>query len=107
RLRDGGRASLWLWAATPALALLALAAIIVLSDADAIKRLGALTPWTAAIFLLTLLLPVATLAGLHAAWLARARGAGRKLRIWCWSLGLANVAATLYLAAHGLVGLRI
>jgi len=95
--------------ALPLLASLTLAAastVFVRAASDAIHRLGAVTPWSVSVFLLTILFAVLSLAALIQAW--RARRWEIRRGVWIHSLlaGAACTAMAIYLASWGIIGLR-
>jgi hypothetical protein len=92
----------------PLLAVLSVAAALGIGfyDEDVIARLGNLTPWSAAIFLATIMFAVASIASAIAVWRARGAGVRKSVRIYSTIVTAALLIATAYFAYWGVIGLR-
>jgi hypothetical protein len=95
-----------LWPLLAVLSLLAFVALFILSNNNAIDRLGNLTIWSFGIFLASLAFALASLASVWTAirgWKREVRGGVR----WFSALATAGLLiAALYLAWWGIVGIR-
>jgi len=95
-----------LWPLVAVLALLSCAVEFALASRGIFDRLGHFSPWSAAIFLTTVLFAIASVAS---GWTAM-RGAGYGVRrsLWIHSVivSVALLIATAYLAYWGVIGLR-
>jgi CubicO group peptidase (beta-lactamase class C family) len=85
--------------------LLACAGVFALAGEDALGRLGHVTPWSASVFVLTILFAVTSLAALVQAWRARLWPIRRAVLVHSL-LAAACVAATVYFAWWGVIGFR-
>lgn len=93
----------------PLLAVLSLAAIVVifmLSSDDLISRMGNLTGWSAAFFLVTVAYGVASMASAVALWRAPKQEVRRSVRTFSMAVTVALLIAAAYLAYWGIIGLR-
>ena len=95
-----------LWPLIAVLSLLAVVVLFIVCSNDLIPRMGNLTGWSAAFFLVTVAYGVASLAGVIALWRAP------KQEVRCWvrrfstAVILALLIAAAYLAYWGVIGLR-
>jgi hypothetical protein len=103
RRRPQERAIRW-WPLIAVLSLAAMILIIIVSNADAINRLGNLTVWSASVFVCTILFAVASLASAVSVW--RAQNVRKWVRRYSAAVALALIIATVYLAYWGMIGLR-
>ena len=104
RRRPNERAVRW----CPLMAVLSLVTVVLVviaSNPDPITRMGNLTIWSGAVFVLTILFASASVASAVA--VLRAQG----VRKWVWrysvAVALALLIATVYLAYWGVIGLRL
>jgi hypothetical protein len=86
------------------LALAALIAVLVPAMGDPIHRLGRITPWSLALFSLTLLFPALATCGLLQAWRFRAAGIHRVVWWHAFATSVFLTAVAAYLACNGLLG---
>jgi CubicO group peptidase (beta-lactamase class C family) len=93
------------WPLMAVLSLLAIVLVVIVSNPDAITRMGNLTIWSGGVFVLTILFALTSLASAVA--VLRAQG----VRKWVWrhsaAVALALLIATAYLAYWGVIGLRL
>jgi CubicO group peptidase (beta-lactamase class C family) len=93
----------------PLLAVLSLVSVVVifaLCGNDLIERLGNLTAWSMALFLVTLMFALASVASAIALWRAPAGAVRRGVRRYTVVVTVALLIATAYLAFWGVIGLR-
>jgi len=104
RRRPSERAVRW-WPLMAVLSLLAIVLVVIVSNPDAITRMGNLTLWSGGVFVLTILFALTSLASAVA--VLRTQG----VRKWVWrhsaAVALALLIATAYLAYWGVIGLRL
>jgi hypothetical protein len=95
-----------LWPLVAAVTLALLLLLMAGDDPAMIWLLGDFTPYSATVFLLSVLFPIASMAGLFAAW--RARRHGMTGGAWAHSLAvsIAGCAIAAYLGSWGLLGIR-
>ena len=94
------------WPLMAALCLIGFVAIFILCADDTISRLGNLTAWSAALFLVTIAFAIASIAS-AIAWLrAPAEAVRRRVRRYSFLVISALLIATAYLAYWGIIGLR-
>jgi CubicO group peptidase (beta-lactamase class C family) len=105
RRRPQERAIRW-WPLIAVLSLAAMILIVVVSNADAVYRMGNLTVWSAGVFLCTILFAVASLASAVAVWRANRKEVRRAVRRYSIVVAVALLIATAYLAYWGVIGLR-
>ena len=94
----------------PLIAVLSLAAsisIFMLASDDLLNRLGNLTIWSFGLYLCTLLLAAASIAGAVALWLARRQPVRKSVRRFSIAVTAALLIATAYLAWWGVIGIRL
>jgi hypothetical protein len=95
-----------IWPLVAALSLVAFVVISILCGDDMISRLGNLTAWSAAVFLVTIAFALAAVASAIAWWRAPAEGVRRSVRSFSLLVTLALLIATAYLAYWGIIGIR-
>jgi hypothetical protein len=103
RRRPQERAIRW-WPLIAVLSLAAMAVIVIVSNSDAVYRMGNVTVWSAGVFVCTILFAVASLASAMSVW--RAQNVRKWVRRYSAAVALALMIATLYLAYWGVIGLR-
>lgn len=94
----------------PLIAVLSLAAsiaIFMLASDDLLNRLGNLTIWSFGLYLCTLLLAAASIAGAVALWLARRQPVRKSVRRFSIAVTAALLIATAYLIWWGVIGIRL
>jgi CubicO group peptidase (beta-lactamase class C family) len=106
RRRRPAERSMRIWPLLAVLSLVALVAIFILSSDDLIARLGNLTGWSFALFLTTIVFPVAAVASALSLWRAPAEGTRRWVRRFSLVVTFALLIAAAYLAYWGILGLR-
>lgn len=106
RRRRPAERNMRLYPLVAVLSLLAMIAIVAVSDENLIERLGSPTGWSIAVFLTTLLFGIASVGSLLVVWLAPAEGVRPRVRKFSWIVSLALLIATLYLGYYGIIGLR-
>ena len=106
RMRGGGHLSVRLLPLLATLSAACLAEYFLRGIPDTIPRFGQMTPWSLALFLLTLALPAFAVAGVVQA--VRHRHAEMRRLVWWHSLAtsVAMTIVSLYLAYWGVIGLR-
>jgi CubicO group peptidase (beta-lactamase class C family) len=95
-----------IWPLTAVLSLVAVLLISILCADDMLSRLGNLTAWSAALFLVTISFAVTSVASAIALWRAPATAVRRGVRRYSSVVTLALLIATAYLAYWGIIGLR-
>lgn len=93
----------------PLLAVLGIAALVLLvmlTAADPITRLGHLTVWSGGVWLSTVLFAAATLMSLWSVMRGHAGEVRPPVRWFSWCVSIALLAALLYFAYWGVIGLR-
>lgn len=93
----------------PLMAVLSLIGIVVLFGAcsfDLITRLGQLTWWSFALFLMTLLFAGASIGSAVSLWRAPKQGVRPSVRVYSIAVTIALMIATTYLTYWGIIGLR-
>jgi CubicO group peptidase (beta-lactamase class C family) len=106
RRRRPAERAMRIWPLVAVLSALGFVFIFALASRDMISRLGNLTPWSAAIFVVTLVFPAASLASAWSVWRARGEGVRRSVRIYSSIVSLALLIATIYFAYWSVIGLR-
>jgi len=110
RLRPLSGARLYLSVrALPLIAILTLVSVVAIfnfAGDDAINLFGKVTPWSLAVFALTILFALLSLAALLQAWRARHWPIRRAVFLHSLLTAAACTALTLYLAWWGIIGLR-
>ncbi len=94
------------WPLLAVLSLVGVVVIFILCGADLIERLGNLTAWSMALFLVTLLFALASLGSAIALWRAPAGTVRRGVRGYSIVVTAALLITTAYLAYWGVIGLR-
>jgi hypothetical protein len=94
------------WPFVAVLSLIAIVVIFILCADDMVARLGNLTAWSAALFLVTIAFAVASVASAIAVWRTPAGAVRRGVRRYSMLVTVALVIATAYLAYWGIIGLR-
>jgi CubicO group peptidase (beta-lactamase class C family) len=95
--------------AWPLIAVLSLAAfvgIFIVCNDDLIERMGNLTAWSGALFLLTIAFAVAVLMSAISSWRVPAEGVRRGVRRFSIVVSTALLIAAAYLGYWGIIGLR-
>lgn len=95
-----------LWPLAAMLSLIAAVAIFIVCGDDVIETMGNLTGWSAVLCACTLEFAVASVGGTWACWRARAEETRRGVRVYSYLVNAALLAATIYLAYWGIIGLR-
>jgi CubicO group peptidase (beta-lactamase class C family) len=106
RRRRPAERAMRLYPLVAVLSLIAFVVTFIRGSADVIQRFGNLTPWSAAVFLATIVFAAATIMGAWSAATARPELVRRPVR---WSSAIVSVAlvtALVYLAYWGIIGLR-
>jgi CubicO group peptidase (beta-lactamase class C family) len=88
------------------LSLLAVVGIFAVSMNDLIARMGNLTPWSAAVWVMTLFFAVTSIASVFYSWQSLSDGVRRGVRRFSRIVSLALLIATVYLTYWGIIGLR-
>jgi len=94
------------WPLLAVLSLVGVVVIFILCGADLIERLGNPTAWSMALFLVTILFALASLASAIALWRAPAGTVRRGVRGYSIVVTAALLITTAYLAYWGVIGLR-
>lgn len=94
------------WPLVAALSLLTIVVIFILASDDVISRMGNLTPWSAAVFVATLVYGVASLAGPMALWFSSKPDIRTGVRWFSFAVIIPLFVAASYLAYWGIVGIR-
>jgi len=94
------------WPLVAVLSLVSVVVIFILCGNDLIARLGNLTAWSMALFLVTIMFAVASMASAIALWLAPAGTVRRGVRGYSIAVTFALLITTAYLAYWGVIGLR-
>jgi hypothetical protein len=95
-----------LWPLVAVLSLVAFVGVFLLCNDDLIDRLGNLTGWSIAIFLITLLFGLASLGSAISVWRAPVDAVRRGVRRFSMIVTVALLIAAAYLAYWGIIGLR-
>jgi len=95
-----------IWPLVAVLSLISFVLIFTLCGDDLIARLGNLTAWSAALFLVTIAFALASVASAIALWWAPAGAVRRGVRGYSIAITAALLIATAYLAYWGVIGLR-
>ena len=95
-----------MWPFVAVLSLIGCVIIIVTSANDLIERFGPATPWSVALFFLTVIFAVASVAGAISLWRAPAEGVRRGVRWFSTAVIVGLLIATAYLGYWGMIGLR-
>jgi CubicO group peptidase (beta-lactamase class C family) len=94
------------WPLVAVLSLVSVVVIFILCGNDLIERLGNLTAWSMALFLVTIMFAVASVASAIALWRAPAGTVRRGVRGYSSVVTVALLITTAYLAYWGVIGLR-
>ncbi len=94
------------WPLVAVLSLVSVVIIFILCGNDLIERLGNLTAWSMALFLVTSMFAVASVASAIALWRAPAGTVRRGVRGYSMVVTVALLITTAYLAYWGVIGLR-
>ena len=94
------------WPLVAVLSLVSVVVIFILCGNDLIERLGNLTAWSMALFLVTIMFAVASVASAIALWRAPAGAVRRGVRGYSMVVAVALLITTAYLAYWGVIGLR-
>jgi hypothetical protein len=84
----------------------AVVGIFAASMNDLIARMGNLTAWSAAVWVMTLVFAVTSIASLFYSWQSLAEGVRPGVRRFARIVSLALLIATVYLTYWGIIGLR-
>jgi CubicO group peptidase (beta-lactamase class C family) len=95
-----------LWPLLAVLSLVACVVILGVASDDLIARMGSLTPWSAALFLATVVYAVASVVAAIAVWRASTHEVRSGVRRYSIAVTLALLVAAAYLAYWGIIGLR-
>ena len=106
RRRRSSERPLRLYPLLAVLSLLGIFGIFAVSLSDLIERMGNLTVWSAAVWILTLVFAVTSLACAFHSWQSPAEGVRPGVRRFARIVSLALLIATAYLAYWGIIGLR-
>jgi hypothetical protein len=94
------------WPLIAALSLLAIIIIFNLASEDVFTRMGNLTPWSAALFVVTLIYALSSLAGVVSLWFASNGEIRKGVRWFSFAVIIPFFIAAIYLAYWGIIGLR-
>jgi len=94
------------WPLIAVLSLAAFVGIFIACSDDLIERMGNLTGWSAALFLLTIAYAVAVVMSAISSWRGRADGVRSSVRRFSIVVSVALLIAAAYLAYWGIIGLR-
>jgi CubicO group peptidase (beta-lactamase class C family) len=94
------------WPLVAVLSLVSIVVIFILCGNDLIERLGNLTAWSMALFLVTIMFAVASVASAITLWRAPAGAVRRGVRGYSMVVTMALLITTAYLAYWGVIGLR-
>jgi CubicO group peptidase (beta-lactamase class C family) len=106
RRRRPAERALRLWPLLAVLSLLAVVGLFILCASDLIDRLGNLTVWSAAIWALTLVFVVTSIASAFYSWQSPAQGVRARVRKFSMIVSAALLIATGYLVYWGFIGVR-
>ena len=106
RRRRPAERALRLWPLLAVLSLLSIVGLFILCSSDLIDRLGNLTPWSAALWALTLVFAVTSLASAFYAWQSRSEGVRRGVRRFSIIVSTGLLIAAAYLTYWGFIGVR-
>jgi hypothetical protein len=95
-----------MWLLLAVLSLAAIVVIFMLSSDDLISRMGNVTGWSAAFFLITVAYGVASVASAVALWRAPKQEVRKSVRKYSMAVTLGLLIAAAYLAYWGIIGLR-
>jgi CubicO group peptidase (beta-lactamase class C family) len=88
------------------LSLLGIFGVFAISISDLIGRMGNLTVWSAAVWILTLVFAVTSLASVYQSWQSLAAGARPGVQRFARIVSVALLIATAYMAYWGIIGIR-
>jgi len=106
RRRRPAERALRLWPLLAVLSLLAVVGLFILCASDLIGRLGNLTVWSAAIWALTLVFVVTSIASAFYSWQSPVQGVRARVRKFSMIVSAALLIATGYLLYWGFIGVR-
>lgn len=106
RRRRRAERALRLWPFLAVLSLVAIVGLFILCSDDLINRLGNLTVWSAALWALTLVFAVTSLASAFYSWQSPAEGVRPRVRKFSMMVSAALLIATVYLLYWGFIGVR-
>ncbi len=106
RRRRAAERALRLWPLLAVLSLLAVVGLFILCGDDLIDRLGNLTLWSAALWALTLVFAVTSIASAFYSWQSPAPGVRAGVRKFSMIVSAALLIATGYLVYWGFIGVR-
>jgi len=106
RRRRPAERAIRLWPLVAVLSLVAFVGVFILCSDDLIDRLGNMTGWSVAIFLITLLFGLASLGSAISVWRAPVETVRRGVRRFSMIATVALLIAAAYLAYWGIIGLR-
>jgi CubicO group peptidase (beta-lactamase class C family) len=106
RRRRAAERGMRVWPLVAVLSLVGSVAIIAMSVNDLIERFGPVTPWSVALFVLTIAFALASVAGAISLWRAPAEAVRRGVRRFSLAVTVGLLIATAYLAYWGIIGLR-
>jgi CubicO group peptidase (beta-lactamase class C family) len=106
RRRRPAERAMRLWPLVAVLSLVAFVGVFILCSDDLIDRLGNMTGWSVAIFLITLLFGLASLGSAISVWRAQVETVRRGVRRFSMIVTVALLIAAAYLAYWGIIGLR-
>jgi len=106
RRRRPAERAMRFWPLIAVLSLVAMVGTVIVSGDNLIARLGNFTAWSFAIFLETSVFAIASIASLISAFLGRPEGVRPRVRRFSYTVSLALLITTAYLAYYGIIGLR-
>jgi CubicO group peptidase (beta-lactamase class C family) len=106
RRRRPAERALRLWPLLAVLSLVAIVGLVILCGDDLIGRLGNLTVWSAALWALTLIFAVTSIASAFYSWQSPAPGVRLGVRRFSIIVSAALLIATAYLVYWGFIGVR-
>jgi len=106
RRRRPAERPLRLWPLIAVVSLLAIVGIFAISINDLIQRMGNLTVWSAAVWVVTLVFAVSSVASAFYSWQRPGEDVRRGVRRFSIIVSLALLVATIYLTYWGIIGLR-
>ena len=106
RRRRPAERGMRIWPLLTVLSLVAFVGIIIVCSDDLIERMGNLTAWSGAEFLVSLAFAVTALASTISLWRSPTEGVRRGVRRFSMMVTIALLIATAYLAYWGIIGLR-
>jgi hypothetical protein len=95
-----------LWPLIAVISLIAMVGIFAVSINDLMGRMGNLTIWSGAVWAVTILFAVSSIASAFYSWRSPSEGVRRSVRRFSMMASLALLIATAYLGYWGIIGLR-